>query len=258
MSEAVTVEILTRLLSRVPGANFACRVSARTGERTWLYVDAKLAEMYDTSEAEMRADVMAGLTHLLPEDRPKVEEVIAHGFQSLSPITWTGRVLRSTGELRWIESHVEFEHEADGSIIIYGQVLDVTEQHRLERALSDSEATLRKAEELQRTVIDALPVGVMLASQAKEMLIFNAAQKQMLGGMTTHEDGDVTRAYGVFLPDGVTPLRMEDSGMARALRGEEHDEELFLHNPRMAAPCSSATAGSRCATTAAQSTRRWG
>ena len=236
MSEAVTVEILTRLLRRVPGANWSCRVNVQTGERTWLYVDARMAEMYDTPEDEIRADPDVVLERLSPEDRIRLAEVMAQGFQSLSPVTWSGKVLRRSGELRWVDSHVEFEQEADGSIIVYGQVLDVTEQHRLERALSDSQATLRKAEELQRTVIDALPVGVMLANQAKEMLIFNASQKQMLGGMTTHEDGDVTRAYGVFRSDGVTPLPMEDSGMARALRGEEFEEELFLYNPRMDAP----------------------
>src|SRR6185295_11089547 len=104
-------------------------------------------------------------------------------FNSLSPITWTGRILRRTGELRWIESHIDFERESDDSIIVYGQVLDISEHHRLERALSDSEETLRRAEDLQRTVIDALPVGIMLANQAKEMLIFNPAQQRMVGGM---------------------------------------------------------------------------
>jgi rsbT co-antagonist protein RsbR len=236
VSEAVTVEILTRLLRRVPGANWSCRVNTRTGQRTWLYVDARMAEMYDTPEDEIRAEPDAVLERLLPEDRARLKEVMAIGFQSLSPAAWAGRILRRSGEIRWIDSHVEFEQEADGSIIVYGQVLDVTERHRLELALGDTEATLRKAEELQRTVIDALPVGVMLASQAKEMLIFNPAQEQMVGGMTTHEDGDVTRAYGVFLSDGVTPLLMEDSGMTRALRGEEHEEELFIRNPRMDAP----------------------
>ncbi len=37
-------------------------------------------------------------------------------------------------------------------------------------------------------------------------------------------------------PDGTTPLDMEDSGLARALRGEETQEEVVVRNPRMDAP----------------------
>src|SRR5512132_1202398 len=116
MSKTITVEDLTRLLSRVPGANWSCRVSAATGERTWIYLDARIAEMYDTPEEEIRAEPMAVLARHLPEDRPRIEASIAQAVETLSPVNWTGRILRRSGELRWIESHVELEREADGSL----------------------------------------------------------------------------------------------------------------------------------------------
>jgi rsbT co-antagonist protein RsbR len=236
VSEAITVEVLTQLLSRVPGASWSCRVDYGKRKSTWIYVDAKAAEIYDVPEAELRANPAAAYTNLVPEDRVKVDEAVMQCRQTKATVTWAGRILCHTGELRWIESRIAIEQENDSAIIIYGQIFDITERKRLEQALSDSEAARRKAEVLHRTVIDALPVGVILANKEREILIYNPAQQRMVGGLSQHDDGDLTGAYGVFMPDGKTPLDMEDSGLARALRGEEIEEEVIVRNPRIVAP----------------------
>ena len=44
MSEAITVEMLTQLLSRVPGASWSCRIDLLKGKYAWIYIDAKSAE----------------------------------------------------------------------------------------------------------------------------------------------------------------------------------------------------------------------
>jgi rsbT co-antagonist protein RsbR len=234
--EAITVEILTQLLTRVPGASWSCRLSSRDEKSAWIYVDAKTAELYDIPEAELRANPDAARQRFLPEDRSKVEAAVMQCMETQAPAAWAGRILRRTGELRWIETQLTVERQADGSSVVYGQIFDITERKQLEQALLDSEAARKKAEVLYRTVIDALPVGVLLANQAREMLIYNPAQRRMVGGLLHHDDGNLTGTYGVFLPDGKTPLDMETSGMARALRGEESEEEVVVHNPRLEAP----------------------
>jgi rsbT co-antagonist protein RsbR len=236
MSYVDHAEILTRLLRRIPGANWSCRVNTQTGEHTWIYMDAKMAELYGISEAEIRADPAAGLRHLLPEDRPAAEELMKEGFRTMSPASCTSRVLHSTGELRWIECHVEFEPETESSMLVYGQIFDITERMRLEQALRDSEVERRRVEVLHRTVIDMLPVGVILANRSRELLIFNPAQQRMSGGTVQHDDGNITSAYGVFMADGKTPLPMENSGISRALNGEEHEVDVVIRNPRLRVP----------------------
>ncbi len=234
MPEAITVEILTQLLSRTRGASWSLRMDPLTGESAWIYVDAKLAELYDLTEAELRADVNSTTRRILPEDRATVDAAAAQSFETLAPFVWSGRVAYRSGDIHWLEAHLAFEREADGAILIYGQVFDVTERKRLEQALADSEAARRKAEALHRAVIDALPIGVVVMNQAQELLVYNPAQARMNGGAAQHEDGDVTAAYGVFMADGETPLPMEDSGLSRALHGEAHEEEVVLRNPRLA------------------------
>ncbi|MEO5726814.1 MAG: STAS domain-containing protein [Byssovorax sp.] len=236
MSEAITVEILTQLLRRVPGASWSCRIKAGTGTGTWIYVDARAAEIFGVPEAELRANPSSSMQQVIPEDRARVDAAVAQSFQTLAPIVWTGQVASHAGDLRWIEGHLAFEREADGSIIMYGQVFDISERKRLEQALRDSEETRRKADVLHRTVLDALPVGVMLANQERELVIYNPAQQRMVGGLAQYDDGNLTGAYGIFLADGETPLPMEDSGLVRALRGESVVEEVVIRNPRLDAP----------------------
>jgi rsbT co-antagonist protein RsbR len=236
VSEAITVEILTQLLSRVPGASWSCRVDVQAWKTTWIYLDAKAAEIYDVPEAEMRADPLSAMQRVVPEDRARIDAEVVAGFETLAPVVWTGQVARRSGELRWVEGRVAFEREADGSIVMYGQLFDISERKRLELALRDSEEARRKAEALHRTVIDALPIGVMLLNQEREMLICNPAQQRSGARAARHEDGNLTGTYGIFMADGETPMDMETSGLARALRGEGIVEEVVVRNPRLPAP----------------------
>jgi rsbT co-antagonist protein RsbR len=236
VSEAITVEMLTRLLRRAPGASWSCRLDPRTRRGPWIYIDAKAAELYDVPEAELLAEPTSVLQRVLPEDRARAVALMARSAEALDPVVWSGRVVRRAGDLRWIEVHTAYEIEADGMIVMYGQVFDITERKRLEQALRDSEETRRKADALHRAVLRALPVGVMVANQAREMLIYNPAQRRMMGGIATAEDGNLTGVNGVFMADGETPLPMEESGLVRALRGEELEEEVVIRNRRIDAP----------------------
>ena len=236
MSEAITVEILTKLLSRMPGASWSFRVDPVASKSAWIYIDARAAEIYDVSEAELQSGPVTVMLRINEEDRIRFIAAAAQSIQTLAPYIWSGKVELRSGETRWIEVHVAVEREAAGTFVMYGQVFDISERKRLEQALKESEETRRKAEVLHRTVLDSLPVGVMLANQAREMVIYNPAQQRMVGGVAQYDDGDLTGAYGIFMADGVTPLPMETCGLVRALHGEQSEEEIVVRNPRLETP----------------------
>ena len=234
MSEAVNAEILQQLLSRIPGASWSCRIFPLTGKSEWVYLDAKTAEIYDVPLDDLRADPNLTMRQVLPEDALKIYEETVRSVETLASFTQSSRVLRRSGELRWIDLHIAVEPEPAGSVVMYGQIFDVTERKRLERALADSEESRRKADLLHRAVIDALPIGIIVVSQAREFVMLNPAQRRLGGDVVEHEEGDMAQAYGIFMADGVTPFPMEDGGMARALRGEAREEEVLLRNSRLA------------------------
>ncbi len=122
MSETMNVEVLTQVLRQIPGAAWSARISLTTGKMEWIYVDAKTAELHDMTEAEVRADPTSTTQRVLPEDRDKVNALLAQSLQTLAPVVWSGRVQCRSGELRWIESHMTFVREGEESMLLFGQV----------------------------------------------------------------------------------------------------------------------------------------
>ena len=231
MSANVSAEVLQRMLDRMPGVAWSHRVNPATGQSAWLYVNPKAAEIYDVTEAELMADAASTMTRFLPEDRAEFDRRLEQSLRTLAPLSWIGRLKRRDGEIRWLETQTTFEIDSDGSQILYGQVLDVTERKRAEEALAASEASRTRSDALHKTVIEALPVGVMVMEPGGEFVIYNSAAAKHAGALPDTSDGDLTHAFGVFKTDGVTPFPNEQLPLVRALGGEEEPEaEMVLRN----------------------------
>ncbi|APR76071.1 RsbR, positive regulator of sigma-B [Minicystis rosea] len=235
MSENVSNAVMKQMLDRLPGAAFASRLNTATGQSQWLYLNARAAAFYDVPDASLRADPDLLRELIVPEDRSELENAIQRGIQSGAPMVYCCRMRRRDGSIRWVETHALVEADTEGSIIWYGQALDVTDRKRLEESLLEAQKASARTESLYRQIIDALPLGVMVIGSKAELVHMNPASAELLGGAMDRESRDVTTdALGVFHADGATPMPMEDSGMARCLRGERAEEEVVIRNPRVA------------------------
>jgi len=233
--ERIEIDMEKRIMERMPGVVFCSRTDPATGKGEWLYLGKNAAALYDIDDAELRADPARILDAVIAEDRARLDAQIAESMSAGKPFVGGGRIRCKNGEIRWLETHATIEIDAGGAILWYGQTLDVTERKRLEQSLADAEATRARSESLYRQVIDVLPVGVMVTNQALEQQIFNPAMQRWTKPVTDHH-GDITGTYGVFMADGVTPLRMENSGTRRALRGETLEEEVVIKNELLPEP----------------------
>lgn len=89
---------------------------------------------------------------------------------------------------------------------------------RLARAAT--EAALRESEERLRTVLESLPVGVVISDARGRLTHFNPAARAVWGGFR-EVDVDTYEAYEAWFPKTGEKLRSEDWAMARALRNGE-------------------------------------
>lgn len=138
-----------RLLGRMPGVVWSVREPAAKGKLEWVHVEPrKMEAFYDVPEAEFLHDPTAIFRRIMAEDRARLEQLTAHGLESLAPWSWTGRLVLPSGETRWIEMQVVVEAGEYGTKLLYGHALDVTEQKRVEEALAVVEAELRIRDDL--------------------------------------------------------------------------------------------------------------
>jgi len=96
------------------------------------------------------------------------------------------------------------------------------------------DAVFRRQARTYEAAVRSLTEGVVVADAAGEFVLFNPAAERILG-MGLEEVGlqEWSRTYGCFYPDARTPFPPEQLPLARALKGEEAEEELFIRNQRV-------------------------
>src|SRR5262249_52867697 len=77
MSERVSMELLKRMLERLPGVPFCARMAPATTQSQWLYFDRRVADLYEASEAELESNPRIIRERYLPEDREQIDRIVA-------------------------------------------------------------------------------------------------------------------------------------------------------------------------------------
>ena len=215
MSETMNVEVLTQVLRQIPGAAWSARISLATGKMEWIYVDAKTAELHDMTEAEVRADPTSTTQRVLPEDRAKVDALLAESLQTLAPVVWSGRVQCRSGELRWIESHMTFLRESEGSMLLFGQVFEATERKRLEQALAESEAAKTVLINRLKYSIDELSNPILeVWDDVLVMPIIGVVDSRRTADMVQRLLAEVARSQASFVIIDLTGVEIVDTKTA--------------------------------------------
>jgi PAS domain S-box-containing protein len=89
-----------------------------------------------------------------------------------------------------------------------------------------AEDALRRQTEVLRSILNSMSEGVVVADGAGKILLANPAAERMLGNP---QDEALTSTKRIFRPDLVTPFDANVLPLARAIRGEEiNDEEMFI------------------------------
>ena len=96
-------------------------------------------------------------------------------------------------------------------------------------------AALRAQSELLHAVVANIPDGVVVAAADGRLEVLNPAARRLLGGgaegVSDRGLDAMAAHYGIFEPDGQTPLATEHRPLTRALRGADtNDLEIVIRN----------------------------
>ncbi|GEM_PF-1772056 len=123
---------LRHFVENLPGMAYTFRLSP-DGHASFPYVSPAIKELYGLEPDDVKDD-MAPLHRLAhPDDRARIEAAIAESAQMMTPFRVEYRVCRPGQPLRWLDVRSAQERGADGSIIWYGIMLDITERKRIEK-----------------------------------------------------------------------------------------------------------------------------
>ncbi|HXE40748.1 MAG TPA: PAS domain S-box protein [Azonexus sp.] len=143
-------EWLTKIVATVPGV--ICSFQLRPdGSACMPYASAALADLYGIPPEAVRDDASPLFERIHPDDLGHVNETIARSAATMTPWRDEFRVRHpEKGEL-WLDGHSVPQRELDGSILWHGYLTDISARKRMEQALRDSEADLRRAQAVAQT-----------------------------------------------------------------------------------------------------------
>jgi PAS domain S-box-containing protein len=114
----------------------------------FLYVSPAFETVYGRSLGSVYGDLNTWLDAVHPDDRARVMADVEGGLKTGSPYAGRYRILRPDGTERVIQGRGYPVRDADGEVCRWAGIsADVTELHRLETALEESEDRLRQVAE---------------------------------------------------------------------------------------------------------------
>ena len=184
-----------------------------------LYMSPSYDELFGQSRDSLREDGRSFLERVHPEDRERLMGAMNRVAEA--PVTGVEyRVVRGDGTSRWVRARGYPVHDDSNTVVrVVGTLEDITERKSTELALQESERTLRQ-------ILDALPVGAVLAEPPGRLVWHNAAADRIWGGVRPAgpEGWEHYRAYHT---DSGLPLDPLEWPLARALMGEEVSDTLI-------------------------------
>ena len=199
----------------------------------------RLVGMYRPGSDLLRRSQTYGLYYpdgktLIPSERLPLARALNHGESTDN----FDVLIRNAGHPKGIRVSINGRplYDADGAL--RGGVIvfrDVTRIRETEREVVESARRMAEQSRAMQTVIDSISDGVVAADAAGRLTLFNPSAERILGlGKTDVPPERRAERYGVYYPDGATPVPADDLPLTRASRGESSDgEEFFVRNSRV-------------------------
>jgi PAS domain S-box-containing protein len=170
----------------------------------------EIYELYGV-EPEPGLEASLSLMRFIPAaDRALINRAIAEALEKGGHYTVEHRVVRPDGEERILRQRGEVIMVDGVAVRIVGTALDIT---TLRRAEKEKDAALRQL----RAVLDAVPVGIMIAQQQDSSpLVVNRRGRELRGEQST------------LLTTSGEPVASAEAPLLRALQGERTEPEEFL------------------------------
>ena len=198
---------LQRIVETAPGIIGAFRLD-NNGAVSLPWASPGYEQYYGVTVDELRRDASILFERIHPEDLARVQESLAESARTLTSWQCEYRVRHpQKGEI-WLEGHSKPTREADGSILWFGFLHDISERKRIEQALRESEERFRKA-------FDSAAIGMALLTVDGRWLRANRYLCELLG--YNEEELQQTSSQALTHPDD---LPKELAGHQALVAGE--------------------------------------
>ncbi|UFS69785.1 PAS domain S-box protein [Geomonas sp. RF6] len=173
---------------------------------------------------------------LHPEGREDAKCLLQQAFSTTEPVEGEWHVLWPDGSVHWLFARFQVFRDPSGKPVrLIGVNYDITERKEVEEELRRAKSEAEEGKQILDALMEYIPLGITIAD-APGMQVQRVSRygRELIGlerGMLVEE---YVRRLQALLPDGATPLPLEQLPMRRAVLGGEtvRDFELVQVTPR--------------------------
>ena len=137
-SAAFSKRMLAEVNNVIPGCVYLLRQSVET-QRSFVYLSQGAVEMFGLPLEAMQRNVGFLYELTVPEDMERLKQGRKESLAKKTPWHIVWRIRRPDGNIRWLRCDTKpYRTEDDGSTLWAGVLVDITEERKLQQALSES------------------------------------------------------------------------------------------------------------------------
>jgi len=230
-------------------------IAAPDTTRTLAYISPQIETLLGYSEAKWRVDLQLWQKQLHPDDRERVLQEVERSQSSGEVFDSEYRMIARDGHTVWFhDTAMTVRDSSDTPVVIQGVMFDITERRHADEELKEyrdrledlveqrtaeikainvelkrdidervkAEEERRRSEELYRSVVDNIGIGVALISPAMEILSLNRQMKEWFPAVDTVRKPICYRSFNDPPREGVctycpTHLTLKDGQVHEAI-----------------------------------------
>ncbi|MDD9966375.1 MAG: PAS domain-containing protein [Myxococcales bacterium] len=176
---------------------------------------------YEPSEYALSVEEAIEAYH--PEDRAEVVRLFNRAVETGQGYEFDLRIVQPSGDIRHVHAKGYTEKDDSGKVTrVYGVFQDITERVLAERALRESEASMK-------ALVDGVHTAIVVHGPNGEILLSNQMANRLLAPLATEVVGkDLSDpAWRFFFEDG-RPVGIDELPVSTVLRTKEPIENLVL------------------------------
>lgn len=183
---------LNSLADNAPGALFEVARDEK-GDLQLSYFSAKLPKLMGVRESDCHTSLLRAVRNVNPADLEDFQEKVDISEKDLTPFEWHFRVRSGDGSERWIYASSLPQKQADGSVIWFGNLADVTENKDMERKALKAARSAEQARARLSSVADNAPAGMFELKYRQDeppRLAYASARFREIFGLVETDCGD--------------------------------------------------------------------
>jgi diguanylate cyclase (GGDEF)-like protein/PAS domain S-box-containing protein len=141
------LDFIENITSQIPDVLFQYQMGP-DGKGTFPFISASVQELFQVSPQEAEKDARAVFASIHPEDRSGVFQTMRASYRDGGVWRHEYRLRLRDGTQRWVRGNAVTRLDANGHLVSYGSIIDITERKLAEQRLQDSEARFRSLTDL--------------------------------------------------------------------------------------------------------------